>query len=165
MPSIDDFNKYTQEYTKKVLWIGVESIKGASDSGAEYMRGLIEANSPTGTKWHKKKSPNGGRVTTGLMLNSVDSTKVALSKSEISSNFGWVKNREEYFLDQDSGGYWHTAYGKPSGIGMGLLNTARDGGGKGTLRVLGAYQHASNDLIERMKKAGFSVSKDGGEVF
>ena len=56
-------------------------------------------------------------------------------------------------------------YGKPSGIGMGLLNTAQDGGGKGTIRVLGAYNYSWNELITEMKKAGFTVSKEGQEVF
>jgi hypothetical protein len=169
MPNIDEFSNYTNEYLKKVVNISADALKKGSDSGADYMRKYIESDSPTGTRWHKRvnesRGMKDGRVDSGTMLNSVDSTAIAIGSQKLSTSFGWIKNRQEYFLDQDSGRYWHTAYGKPSGIGMGLLNTAQDGGGKGTIRVLGAYYYATNEFIDQMKKAGFAVSKDGGEVF
>ncbi len=165
MPSIDEFREYSQRYAKECLQASEVAIKNATRSGADYMRQYISEKSPTGTKWHENKSPDGGRVTSGTMLNSVSSTEVNSSNKRIYASFGWIKNRQNYFIDQDSGGYWHTAYGKPSGIGMGLLNTAQDGGGKGTIRVLGAYNYSWNELITEMKKAGFTVSKEGQEVF
>jgi len=169
MPKIEAFKKYSQRYVNKCLWVSSEAVKKATESGAEYMRENIQAQSPTGTKWHIKKNndagTNGARVTTGKMLKAVGTTKITSNTRRIYGNFGWVRNKKDYYLMQDTGGYWLTAYGKPSGIGMGLLNTAQDGGGRKTLRVLGAYNHSWNQLIEEMKKAGFAVSKEGQEVF
>jgi len=169
MPSINEFEVYTYEYIKKIINLSANALKKGSDSGADYMRKYIEQDSPTGTPWHKKandsRGMNGGRVATGTMLNAIDSTAIAIGGQKISSNFGWVKNKQDYFVMQDSGGYWHSAYGKPSGIGMGLLNTAQDGGGNGTIRFLGAYYHAERNFSDEMKKAGFRVADKGGEIF
>jgi hypothetical protein len=170
VPKIDEFRVYSQKYVKKVLDASKVALKEGSDSGAEYMRTYIEADSPTGTPWHKRKNDErgndiGARKETGAMLNAVTSTGVVGTK-KLSTNFGWVTNKKHYFVMQDSGGYWHTAYGKPSGIGMGLLNTASDGGGNGTLRRLGAYFQGQNDFVVAMKKAGFTQSDGkGGELF
>jgi hypothetical protein len=170
VPNIDEFRAYTQKYVVKVLEASKSALKEGSDGGAEYMRTYIEADSPTGTPWHKRKNDErgndiGARKDTGAMLNAVTSTGVVGTK-KLSTNFGWVTNKKHYFAMQDSGGYWHTAYGKPSGIGMGLLNKAEDGGGRGTIRVLGAYFQAQTDFIAAMKKAGFrETDGKGGELF
>lgn len=170
MPNIDEFNVYTKEFLTKVIRAGAGALKTGSDSGADYMRDAIEKGSPTGTKWHKKvnreRGMDNGRVDTGTMLNAVTSTAVAVSNGKISTNFGWVTDQKDYFVMQDSGGYWRTAYGKPSGIGMGLLNNANDGQGNGTIRVLGAYYKAQTIFVEEMKKAGFrETDGKGGELF
>jgi len=170
VPNIDQFEVHTKLYVDKVIEAGKDALKKGSDSGAEYMRQYIEKDSPTGTRWHVRTNNDrgnkpGARLASGAMLNAVSSTKVVGTKN-LSTKFGWVTNRKDYFVMQDSGGYWMSAYGKPSGIGMGLLNTAGDGGGKGTLRRLGAYFQGQNDFVAAMKKAGFTQSdSSGGEVF
>jgi len=169
VPNIDEFNTHSQEFMRKAIRASATALKYGSNEGADYMREAIEKGSPTGTKWHKKinkeRGMDNGRVDSGAMLNAIGSTSIAIANEKISSNFGWVVNKQDYFVMQDSGGYWKTAYGKPSGIGMGLLNTAKDGEGNGTIRLLGAYYHAEQKFTEAMKKAGFRVTDEGGEIF
>ncbi len=170
MPNIDEFRVYTKRYVDKVLDASKDALKQGSDGGAEYMRAYIEKDSPTGTPWHIKRNNNrgtdpGARKETGAMFDAVTSTGV-IGNKKLSTKFGWVNAKKNYFAMQDSGGYWKTAYGKPSGIGMGLLNRAGDGGGRGTIRVLGAYYQSQTDFIAAMKKAGFrETDNQGGELF
>jgi len=165
MPKIEEFSKYTRIYVQKAFEASSNAIDKGSSAGADYMREFIGAGSPTGTRWHKKKSPTGARMESGKMLSSVLSSKPKVTKSNITSSFGWLKNKEHYFVMQDSGGYWLTAYGKPSGVGMGFLNTAMDGEGRSTLRALGAYNKAANTFIAEMKNAGFTASAQSEDVF
>jgi len=170
MPSLDEFNQYSQKYVKDVVLASAGALQKGSDAGAEYMRQYISQDSPTGTPWHKRINNErgnrpGARKQTGAMLNAVGSTKISVNSSQLSSTFGWVKDRQDYFLQQDTGGYWLSAYGKPSGVGMGLLNLAQDGGGNSTLRVLGAYNSGISKFISEMKNAGFKTSSNIGEVF
>jgi len=169
MPKIEEFPVYTKNITTQVITLSAGALKVGSESGADYMKQFIEAGSPTGTRWHIRKNDaagtDGARITSRTMLDAVGSTAPAASGQKIVTKFGWVKNQQTYFLDQDTGGYWHSAYGKPSGVGMGLLNMAQDGGGKSTLRVLGAYNKSVNDFIAEMKRLGFGASANSEEVF
>jgi len=170
MPKIEEFPQFAKNITTQVITLSAGALAVGSESGADYMKQFIEANSPTGTRWHKKVNDArgnkaGARVATGTMLDAIEFTKPSANGQKIVTKFGWVTNHQDYFLDQDTGGYWHTAYGKPSGIGMGLLNSAQDGGGNGTLRVLGAYNKGVNDFIAEMKRLGFNASANSEEVF
>ena len=170
MPKLDEFNRYSQKYVKKVINASAISLQKGADEGAYYMRQYISTNSETGTTWHDTTNIDrgnniGARKKTGAMLDAVQSTAPEVSSLKISTTFGWIEDRQNYFLLQDTGGYWLTAYGKPSGVGMGLLNRREDGGGKSTLRVLGAYTKGIKEFTDEMKRQGFESSSSIGEVF
>jgi hypothetical protein len=69
--------------------------------------------------------------------------------------FGWLNTQEDYFIDQDNGGYDVGA-----AMGMGLLNEKKSGAG-GVLRNYGAKHAASSSLVKSMTAAGL---KYRGEV-
>jgi len=165
----------------KVLGAAGDSMKESAAFGADYMRQAINEGSPTGSEWHRiKNSINGqapgsriggtveairGRYifqadpTSGQMYDAVDAGPLKFGGTTAVINYGWVNTQQQYFLLQDTGGYIKTASGKGKmGVGMGLLNTAEAGGGKGTIRQLGAFNSTNHHFVELMKSKGFHVS-------
>lgn len=181
MPKLSEFNVHMMQHVTKVIGAAGESLRESTSFGADYMRQYIEGDSPTGSAWHQMKnelngfksgSRIGGQVFgqsgrmvfqpsghSGQMLNSITIGQLKASATKMSMNYGWLKKTEPYFLLQDTGGYIKTAAGRgKTGIGMGLLNTAADGGGRGTLQKLGAYHSTNNFFIKSMKEKGFTVT-------
>lgn len=163
MPSPVEFPAYMHKYVKEVLDKSEFSVKRAATGGVAYMKEMIEKLSPTSTMWHANKNlangfAMGARIgskidfggypadpKSGTMLNSVESGSVTKTESTIDVEFGWVNNKEAYFIKQDTGTY------RSGGVGMGLLNA-----GNRASKDFAASIFASEKLIENMKKAGFS---------
>lgn len=169
MPNVSDFGRYLKNYGSEITFNVAEIVAEVDDLGANYMRDLIRADSPTGTDWHTyKNEANGneygariGNIVpgldkygvdqhSGLMYNSVATKPVRSTKSSITGRFGWVNDKRKYFIQQDTGDY------RNGGVGMGLLN---DGN---TLREFGAVVFAEQQLLRLMKKEGFRIALGGG---
>jgi hypothetical protein len=167
MPSIKSFNGVSQGYVNLITVLSKTAVADSIRVGAEYMKEAI-LDSPTSHPWHARKNaangfPSGARIgnqnsmfwddvdsNSGKMLASVDFSGpvTSASGSEIAGLYGWVNNQEDYFIDQDSGGYDVGA-----AMGMGLLNE-KAGGAGGVLRKYGARNAASSSLIKSMTSAG-----------
>lgn len=181
MPKIQEFPISMMNHVKNVIGVSGNALRESATFGSEYMKHYIESNSPTGSQWHATKnqlnsyrtgSRIGGTIDAqagpyvfqadphpGKMLESVGPGKLQITAQKIGMTYGWVKARDQYFLLQDTGGYIKTAKGKgKTGVGMGLLNTASDGGGKSTLQQLGAFHATNKHFVDQMKNAGFKVS-------
>jgi hypothetical protein len=182
MPELNKFPTSMMHFVTKALIASGDSLRESAQFGADYMRDYIREGSSTGTQWHATKndlngyrtgSRIGGKIFSqagkmifqpsghsGQMLDSIEVGQLRSGSEAISINYGWITNRQEYFLMQDTGSYAMTAKGKPTGMGMGLINTS-EGGGKGTLQKLGAYNATNKFFIEQMKSKGFKVTGGG----
>lgn len=106
------------------------AAENASREGAEFMRSAIETSGTRNT-WSKtyykdgipRRESNPGRVWTGHMLDSVGS-ETQRGKSQSTSSFGWIKDQEPYFLEQE-GGFLHEEAGVVV-AGMYALQNARE---------------------------------------
>jgi hypothetical protein len=174
MPSIKSFNGVSQGYVNLITALSKTAVADSIKVGADFMVKGIN-NSPTPHPWHARKNeannfPTGARIgnrnpmfwspvdpDSGKMLESIDSSGpvTSASGSEIAGMFGWLRVQEDYFIDQDSGGY-----DVGSAMGMGLLNAKAPGAG-GVLREYGARNEASRSLIKSMTSAGL---KYRGEI-
>jgi hypothetical protein len=173
MPKLDDFPGVSQGWVNLILAISSAAVKDAVDEGADFMRDAI-MDSPTSHPWHLRKNaangfPSGARIgnrdesfgdvdpNSGKMLSSVASQGPIRSGSgsEVLGLFGWLNTQEDYFIDQDSGGYDVGA-----AMGMGLLNSRAQGAG-GVLRKYGAAVAAQQSLIKSLKSSGLRYSDLG----
>lgn len=186
MPNIQEFPSYLMVFVKDSLSKATGVYTESAKFGSKYMQDAIK-DSPTGRVWHELKNmlngyPSGARIGSaketnigyrifmetenpGQMLRSVEFAPTKQQGLKAVSQFGWINNQKDYFLAQDTGSYIDsTSGGKPSGVGMGLLNV-KSGGGRKTLRNLGAYNATKNHLIDEMKKQGFTISGQDGDLF
>lgn len=174
MPRLEAFGAVTEGYVNLITALSKTAVADSIKVGADFMVQGIN-NSPTTHPWHARKNdangfPTGARIgnqnpmfwdpidpNSGKMLDSVDSSGpiTSASGSEIAGMFGWLKVQEDYFIDQDSGGYDVGA-----AMGMGLLNAKAPGAG-GVLREYGARNAASSSLVKSMTLAGL---KYRGEI-
>lgn len=168
MPNLQDFRGAMINWTIKVKAAGAMAVSAALDEGADYMREHIAEGSPTGTSWHEQKNaingyPYGSRIgnanpgigpvqdNPGTMFRSVQAEDAKVTNTKISGKFGWIKNREDYFAQQDAG-----TYGVGKNVGMGLINK-----GKKTVHNVGAKIVVEEKLRSSAKANGFSVSGTG----
>lgn len=181
MPKLSEFSNSILGYAIEIVKTSEKVVDDSARFGAKYMRDYIREGSPTGSKWHDMKNEiNGyaygariGGTISGSqdgasflasdrprrMLGAVASTIYKVEGGKISANYGWIKDQQKYFLLQDTGGYIKKARGRgKTGMGMGLLNSAADGGGKDTLQKLGAYYATNDYFVKRMKTEGFKAS-------
>lgn len=77
-----------------------EALREVAEEGAELMKYFIETR---GTD----KSGKRGRVDKGKMRDAVTSEVTTRGPGKHQANFGWLKEREDYFLWQE-GGFEHT---------------------------------------------------------
>ena len=152
MPKLELMGNALIDYAVKTTIVANDILTASAELGAETMQKFIEADSPTGTRWHErinKKRGNkaGARVETGTMLQSVMAKEAQTTSSNIFSKFGWDSAGPEggYFAQQDDGSY------RSAGVGMGLLNKA---GGRDMIALITARE----DFKSRMRKAGFRES-------
>jgi hypothetical protein len=175
MPRLDAFPAVSQGWINQVTAVSTAAVKDAIAEGADFMRKGIE-NSPTGTNWHSDKNaanpgfPDGARIgnrnpnfgtepidpNSGLMLASVSTVgPVKSSASSIEGFFGWVDDKEPYFLLQDVGNY---SVGNQSG--MGLINQAINP--QAGVKQYGAALASQQSLIKSLKAAGLKHNDLGG---
>lgn len=152
MPKLELMGNALIDYAVKTTVVANDILTESAQVGAATMEKFIEADSPTGTRWHErtnKKRGNkpGARVETGRMLQSVMAKDAQTTASKIFSKFGWDSAGPEggYFMQQDDGSY------RSGGVGMGLLNKA---GGRDMIALIAARE----DFKKRMRKAGFKES-------
>jgi len=172
VPKLEAFPSVSQGWVNKIAAISTAAVKDGIEAGAEYMRKAIN-NRPTGTKWHRdkndanpefaggarigNKNPNFGTQgvdpNSGLMLASVSTIGPVVSGagSQVQGFFGWVDNKESYFLLQDIGNY-----GVGYQSGMGLLNIARNP--TEFVTQMGAKIEAESSVARSMLAAGFKYS-------
>lgn len=72
------------------------AIKEASREGARLMREYINSRG-TGYRGHR------GRVESGKMLEQVSNTAERVDSTRLQARWGWIKDRERYFLYQENG--------------------------------------------------------------
>lgn len=173
MPKAEQFPEYMQRYASETLFNVGENVAEMARMAAEYMSDYIKGGSPTGTEWHANKNylnsfEYGARIGnrnpefsiygvdkhSGLMLKSVGTKPVQNTRNKISVRFGWVKEKKDYFAQQDTGSY------APNGVGMGLINE-----GDQVLQKYGAVIYAENVLMKIMRKDGFKVKLEGGDLW
>jgi hypothetical protein len=174
MPKLDAFTGVSQGWVNMILAISSAAVKDAINEGADFMRDAI-LDSPTSHPWHLRKNaangfPSGARIgnrnesfgdvdrNSGKMLSLITSQGPLRSGSgsEVLGLFGWLNTQEDYFIDQDSGGYDVGA-----AMGMGLLNSRAPGAG-GVLRKYGATVAARESLIKSLKASGLKHNDLGG---
>jgi hypothetical protein len=173
MPNLEAFGGVSQGWINMISAVASGAVKDAIDEGAEFMRDAIN-DSPTGHPWHLRKNaangftsnqprigntnPSFGEVdpNSGLMLASVGTKgPINPANSGVIGSYGWVKRQEQYFIDQDTGGYDVGA-----GAGMGLLNGLASGAGS-VLRDYGAKIAAEEKLFASLKAAGLKMRSGG----
>lgn len=72
------------------------AIKEASREGARLMRDFINTR---GTGYRGRR----GRVESGKMLEQVSNTAERVGSTRLQARWGWIKDREKYFLYQENG--------------------------------------------------------------
>ena len=172
MPKLSEFGSFATEFEIRVKAAGAKSVSSAVDFGKSYMREYIMQDSPTGSAGHEAKNaangyPSGSRLgnssygdwpaqpNPGNMFRSVQKQDAVIKGESITGRFGWIDNKEDYFIQQDAGNY-----GVGKRMGMGLLNGAV-GNSKGVLQEFGAAVASENNLRMVAKENGFIVSGGG----
>ena len=173
MPRLEAFPSVSQGWVKLILAVSTSAVKDAIAEGADFMRDAI-MDSPTSHPWHLRKNaangfPTGARIgntnpvfgdvdpNSGKMLASIASEGPLRSGSgsEVLGLFGWLNTQEDYFIDQDTGGYEVGA-----AMGMGLLNDRTSRGN--VMRKYGAAVASQQSVIKSLKAAGLKHSDLGG---
>jgi hypothetical protein len=173
MPKLDAFPRVAQGWVNLILAVSTSAVKEAIAEGADFMRDAI-MDSPTSHPWHLRKNaangfPTGARIgntnptfgdvdpNSGKMLASIASEGPLRSGSgsEVLGLFGWLNTQEDYFIDQDTGGYDVGA-----AMGMGLLNGRSSRGN--VMRKYGAAVASQQSLIKSLKAAGLKHNDLGG---
>lgn len=173
MPKLDAFPGVAQGWVNIILAISSAAVKDAIEEGADFMRDAI-MDSPTSHPWHLRKNaangfPSGARIgntnpdfgdvdpNSGKMLASIASQGPLRSGSgsEVLGLFGWLNTQEDYFIDQDTGGYDVGA-----AMGMGLLNGRSSRGN--VMRKYGAAVASQQSLIKSLKASGLKHTDIGG---
>jgi hypothetical protein len=173
VPRLEAFPSVSQGWVKLILAVSTSAVKDAIAEGADFMRDAI-MDSPTSHPWHLRKNaangfPTGARIgntnpvfgdvdpNSGKMLASIASEGPLRSGSgsEVLGLFGWLNTQEDYFIDQDTGGYEVGA-----AMGMGLLNDRTSRGN--VMRKYGAAVASQQSVIKSLKAAGLKHSDLGG---
>jgi hypothetical protein len=92
----DQFRRWFEAKLDEITDASRRAVEQAADRGANLTRQYI---STRGTP----KSGKAGRIDTGRMLNAVESRVTKSNDEEVESRFGWLDDREAYFLLQEGG--------------------------------------------------------------
>lgn len=111
--SSEDVIRWYRGKIKKVDEVQSQAAENAVEYGAELMKNLI-ATRGTGHTWKKpwygRVGSYPGRDHTGHMVNSVTTRVLTDTAGRKQVHFGWLNQRDDYFLYQE-GGFFHVLGG------------------------------------------------------
>lgn len=101
LPTSDpaSFERFFTNKIKNIQQEVRKDVYAAADLGVEEMQHLISVR---GTAKGGRRPEIAGRIDTGQMKNDVD-RKRSGNQHFVTAKFGWVKNREDYYVLQEEG--------------------------------------------------------------